>query len=364
MGKLVDRETGIQGGNIIYDCASGNVEVFSDEGALALTAASGVICFDDENTSGFINFTETSGDSDLITVNGKKSIVGLLNEVPKFWVSDNDTTADYAENKIVGCDTSGITVQVLNEGGNEQLQICVNASALAETITPFIEHNELGGLQGGQAGEYYHLTAQQLIDLTSGLSADDQHFHNASAIQVDGSCFDIISGTGDLEGVLCNIDELLKTRNTLLVNFDIAGSVRNGNTRLCLDDDVATVRFRHNKLGVLATTARIPENYVAGSDLTATIKWYSEGADTNDVVWDLCYKSLAPGEVNTGGATCVQQVVAEPGVAKELVETTFTIPAAAVALGDVLTLTVKRRGDLGTDTSDELSSLVELSLDY
>lgn len=364
MSKLVDRETGIQGGNIIYDCASGNVEVFSDEGALALTAASGTIFFDDENTSGFIPFTEVSGDSDIITVNGKKSIVGLLNQVPKFWVSDNDTTADFAENKIVGCPTSGITVEVINEGGNEQLRVCVNASALADTITPFIQHNDLGGLQGGVSGEYYHLTAQQLIDLTSGLSADDQHFHNASAIQVDGSCFDIVSATGDLESVLCNIDELLKTRNTLLVNYDVAGSVRNGNTRLCLDDDVATVRFRHNRLGVAAFTNRIPENYIAGSDLTATIKWYSLGADTNNVVWDVCYKSLAAGESNTGAATCVQQVVAEPGVAKELVETTFTIPAAAVALGDVLTLAVKRRGDLGTDTSDELSALVEVSLDY
>lgn len=360
MTQLVDREVGILSNAIIEDVTGGDVEVFADHGELALTASSGTIYFDDANTSGFIRFSE-SGDADIITVNGKKSIVGLLNLVPRFWVSANDTTADYAENKIVT--VSGITVTVLNEGGNEQLEIGVNASALADVIESFIEHNALDGLQGGVGGEYYHLTAQQLIDLTSGVFADNQHLHNASAITVDDGDFDIVSGT-NLQDVLDVIDELLKTRNTLLVNFDIGGSVKNGNVRMAIDDDVATLRFNANTLGIAAFTNRIPENYFPGTDLIATIKWYSQGAGTDDVVWDVCYKSLAAGEVNSGAAVCVQQVVAEPGVAREIVETTFTIPAAAVALDDVLTITVKRRGDLGTDTSNELVSLIEVSLDY
>lgn len=360
MSESVNRETGILGNGIIQDCQTGQVEVFSDTSGVAIFSASGDICFDDQHTSGFINFSE-AGEAGLITVNGNNSIVGLLNLVPRFWVSSNDTTAGYAEDKIIG--VSGIIVTTINEGGNEQLQISTDVSAIAEAVAPLIEHNGLAGVQGGVSGEHYHLTAQELIDLTSGLSADNQHFHNASAIPVDDTCFDILSGT-DLNDLMCQIDEQLKTINTILVNFDIAGSVRNGNTRLCLDNDVASVRFKHDKNGCAGFSARIPDGYVPGADLTARIKWYSLGGDANNVVWDLNYKDLNVGDDASAVSSTVQQVVAEPGTAYEVVETQFTIPASGIAVGDVIILTLKRRGDLGTDTSDELASLIELSLDY
>lgn len=353
-------ENAILGNGIVQDCNTGFTEVFSLTSGVAIGAASGPLVFDDEFTSGWINFSE-SGEADLITVNGKHSIVGLLNLVPRFWVSSNDTNADYAENKIVG--VSGINTFVQNEGGDEQLAIGVNPSALSDILEPYIEHNALDGLQGGVSGQFYHLTAQQFIDLTSGLSADDQHYHNASAINVDDGCFELVSGT-DLQDILCQIDYLLQTSNTMLVNFDIAGSVRNGNTTLCIDNDTATVRFRDNKTGVAAFTARIPENYIPGIDFTARIKWFSLGADTNNVKWELSYKALASGENVTTAAATVTQVVAEPGVARQIVETSFTIPGSVAQLGDVLVLTLRRLGADAQDTSDEISSLIEISLDY
>lgn len=47
-------------------------------------------------------------------------------------------------------------------------------------------HNSTTGLQGGTAGEYYHLTLTQHTDLTTGINADDQHFHDSSNITFDG----------------------------------------------------------------------------------------------------------------------------------------------------------------------------------
>lgn len=360
MTQIIDRENTIVGDAIIRHQTNGHVEVFSDTSGVSITSTSGNVDFKDQYTSGYINLSE-SGEADLITVNSKKSIVGLLNQVPKFWVSSNDTTASYAEDKIVGA--SGITVDVINDGGNEQLQIGVSAPELADIIAPYIVHNNLDGLQGGISSEYYHLTALQLIDLTSGISADNQHFHNASAVVVDDSNFDIISGI-DLQTILEVIDEQLKTRNTLLVNFDIGGSIRNGNTSLGVLNDVPFVQFKRAKLGLTAFSARVPENYIAGTALALRIKWYSDSSNTNDVYWRLTYKGLDDGELTTGAGTDVNQVVAEPGAANTLVETSFTIPGGTFVLGDIMTLVVKRVGDDVLDTASNEVNLVEVSLDY
>jgi hypothetical protein len=58
------------------------------------------------------------------TVNGtvKLSDLGGSGTDIKVKISSNDTTADFLENKLVG-ETNKITLSVLNEGGNEQIQI-------------------------------------------------------------------------------------------------------------------------------------------------------------------------------------------------------------------------------------------------
>jgi hypothetical protein len=365
MGSIVDKTNTVVGDSIVRDLVTNHIEIVSCDNdtasGITLTAgASGNIDFIALDLTNYVDLTE-SGVTGLTPVNGFTSIIGVLNQVGKFYISGNDTTADYAENKIVA--VSGIVLTTLNDGGNEQLQISINPSALAEIIDEYILHNNLGGLQGGTSGERYHLTAQQLIDLTSGLSADDQHYHNASAIVVDDACFDLVSGT-DLQTVLCAIDELLKTRNTMLVNFDIGGSVRNGNTSLGVANNVEYVDFRHDKEGLAAFSARVPENYIVGTALTFRIKWYSTGANTGDVTWQLIYKGIATGENVTIAGTTVTQTVTEVGVAGQLIETDFAISSSAFAIGDIMTFDLRRLGDNVLDTSTTPSRLVEVSLDY
>lgn len=361
---ILDYLDTIAGEGIVRDQNTGHIQIKGcpedNVSGVTIWGVSGQVEFKDQYLQEFLQLSE-SGVTGVQTVNGFTSIAGLLNQIGKIFISSNDTTADYAENKFTS--VSGITLTVLNEGANEQLQIGVNASGLADIIKPYIVHNNLDGLQGGTVNQYYHLTAQELIDLTSGLSADNQHYHNASAIQVDDTCFDIVSGT-QLQEVLCVIDELLKTRNTLLVNFDIAGSVRNGNTCLGLTDNTPFVQFRHNKEGFMGLAARVPENYYAGTDLTYTFKWYSVGANTDNVRWELNYKGLAAGENVTTAASTLATTVAEPGVIGQIVETTFTIPGGTFVLGDVMIFDLRRLGDDALDTSTENSRVIEVSLDY
>ena len=58
-------------------------------------------------------------------VNGTKKLSELgggAGSDIKVKISSNDTTTDYLENKLIG-ETNKITLTVLNEGGNEQIQI-------------------------------------------------------------------------------------------------------------------------------------------------------------------------------------------------------------------------------------------------
>jgi hypothetical protein len=365
MSEILDRTNTVVGDSIIRDLSNGHVEIVapcsdSASGGVTISGLSGLIDFKDVNLSNYVNLSET-GVNALNAVNGYTSIIGVLNQVGKFYISNNDTTADYAENKIVA--VSGIVLTVLNDGGNEQLEISINPSAIGLIVAPYIVHNALAGLQGGVSGEFYHLTSQQLIDLTSGLSADNQHFHNASAIVVDPTCFDLVSGV-DLQTVLCSIDELLKTRNTLLVNFDIGGSIRNGYTCLGFEYNSPYVQFRPDKEGIALFSARVPENYIVGTNLTAHVKWYSVGTNTNDVDWQLSYKSLGAGDLISSASTVVSNVETEAGVALQIIDTTFTVNAAGFALGDVMLFDLRRLGDNVLDTSTDFARVVEFSLDY
>jgi hypothetical protein len=328
MTDIVDRTNTVVGDAVIRDLSNGHVMIVapcsdSASGGVSIQGLSGIIDFKDVNLTNYVNLSEI-GVNQLDPVNGFTSIIGVLNQVGKFYISGTDTTADYAENKIVA--VSGIVLTVLNPGGNEQLEISINPSAVAALVDPYLDHN-------------------------------------ASAVVVDPSCFDLVSGT-DLQTVLCVIDELLKTRNTLLVNFDIGGSIRNGYTCLGFTDNSPYIQFRDDKEGIALFSARVPENYIPGANLTAHIKWYSTGANTNDVDWQLSYKSLGAGDLITVAASVVTNVVTEPGVAFQIMDTTFSVSGAGFDLGDVMLFDLRRLGNNILDTSTDVSRVIEFSLDY
>lgn len=95
-----------------------------------------------------------------------------------FKVSSDDTTAGYAEDKIVD-DNSTIAITVLNPGGNEQLQIATNYSATKTEIDQALD------------GIGASVTAANLTDVTDKKNADALHIHNFTLFFGDGSDGDV-----------------------------------------------------------------------------------------------------------------------------------------------------------------------------
>ncbi|MCK5015073.1 MAG: hypothetical protein KAS66_14785, partial [Candidatus Omnitrophica bacterium] len=144
----------------------------------------------------------------------------------------------------------------------------------AITFTPagITNHNETGGIQGGDANEYYHLTLAQHVDLTDGGDStshkhDDRYYTESEVNTISGSLNTKIDGKADTshshtEGDISDLDKYTQ----LEVNT-ISGSLSSE-----IDTDIAThtsnADVHHNE----------SHTVVSHSDTTAT------GANLNELV--------------------------------------------------------------------------------
>lgn len=86
------------------------------------------------------------------------------------------------------------------------------------------EHNMLSGIQGGQTGEYYHLTFDQWDTLVNDNNADSLHYHDSSAITFDaGSLTSLVSD--NVEDVILELEQLIQNINTTINWGDITGDI-------------------------------------------------------------------------------------------------------------------------------------------
>ena len=101
----------------------------------------------------------------------------------------------------------------------------------------------------------------------------------------------------------------------------------------------------------------LPENWVAGSDLTVNIHFANIGLQTGvkTVITKLTYLAVAAEEVASGaGTTLTDTVTLTTGVAANTfhVSGDLTIPATALALGDTVFLHLIRDATTDTCTAD------------
>jgi len=147
--------------------------------------------------------------------------------------------------------SSGGTIEITGTDATDALNFDVN--------TPGLNHNDLGGLQGGQAGQYYHLTASQHGNLHPAHSDDQNLFLTVNA--------DSGSLTAD------NNEDDLNIVGGIDINTVIAGGVLTVNyTGTGGSGDLNDTN---------AQTACLDGNFLDGSGACVPNTFISEYIDTN-----------------------------------------------------------------------------------
>ena len=121
-------------------------------------------------------------------------------------------------------------------------------------LTGVTDHNSLGGLQGGGAGEYYHLTAAQTTDLTDG-GICTSHLHDldqcygAAAATITVDAWDV---TWNMTGAFSHVTNLAGCTGTSDGFF--------------VEDGTDYFRLSHKAADTLAATAQLSSFQIDSSD--------------------------------------------------------------------------------------------------
>lgn len=117
-------------------------------------------------------------------------------------------------------------------------------------------------------------------------------------------------------------------------------------------DDVPYLDFKANQDNRSIWTATVPEDYQTGTDVYVEVYWSPLNTDTGTVHWRLEHKSVAPG-ANLSGASSISsltQAASGTSFALQTTGTSLSIPAASIAVGDLLNIAVNRLGKNAADT--------------
>ena len=218
-------------------------------------------------------------------------------------------------------------------------------------------HNNLSGLQGGKANEYYHLENAEHGALVDGGSADGYHIHPASGSGgAVGTKYIILP----IDGATLPDDSAGNKSAAVERKKSSAGAPSPHFMQVLFDD--TTEEF-------LYWSFRFPGDY--GSGLTAKIQYKMENAlaSSGSVYFDVALMAVSPGDaqdvdadsmdtVNSGNATV-------PGTVGYLGEISITLTNIdSLAAGDFIVLYLKRDADNVSDTATGDAEVIGFSIEY
>jgi len=181
--------------------------------------------------------------------------------------------------------------------------------------SPSSNHNSLAGLQGGGAGEYFHLTTSEHSGLTTGINADVYHSHSYSGAgasyhsglsgldnMVDHSGYPLLDGTRDVTGSQgFSVDDLKHyygAANDASITYDgtnmvydsqeVGGGdhVFEGGKLIANGTYMPVQRFSSGTLPLYTTFCVTPAGLPTGSVVRLTIDLVNNGGVTCGLYYD------------------------------------------------------------------------------
>ncbi|MBU0705687.1 hypothetical protein KJ657_02215, partial [Patescibacteria group bacterium] len=109
----------------------------------------------------------------------------------------------------------------------------------------------------------------------------------------------------------------------------------------------------------------VPDDWVSGTDILATLFWSPSNTDTGNVAWDVDYASIPDGDtVTAGDFTDVSTTEAAGGTTDQVQTQTFTVANAGIAADEMVVLSVNRDGASGSDTFTGNAHLSGVRIEY
>jgi hypothetical protein len=114
-----------------------------------------------------------------------------------------------------------------------------------------------------------------------------------------------------------------------------------------------------NRYASLATD--VPGSRVEGTKMTVRVLWSSSGDGA--AIWNLAYSAVQPAG-NVGTADTTESATESRTTSGQLTTASFEIPAGAIENGDLLGLTIERRGAEIGDTLPGTAAVRLVEIDY
>jgi len=153
-------------------------------------------------------------------------------------------------------------------------------SAFVKVFVPedTLDHNDLASLQGGTAGEYYHLTSAQHTDLTDG-GDSTLHYHSSDRDRANHTGTQLASTISDFNeaaqdavgGILTDTNSIdfAYDDNNNTIEADVKITASQGNVTLSIEEDGLKAEFDINGLGE-DTLPDINADYIVSYDTSAS----------------------------------------------------------------------------------------------
>jgi hypothetical protein len=190
--------------------------------------------------------------------------------------------------------------------------------------------------------------------------ADNGDFNLTNNLTVGASAETIANGSFVLNGDDVFIADSLgveggiysDTGSTKYFSLDIDGGVSNsvtvGNK---IGGLVPVIRLDAGGNSFVRWTFPIPDDWISGTDILATLYWSPSNTNTGNVQWEVSYASIPNADTLTGGDfTTLTPTEAANGTTDQVQLETFTIPSGVLAADEIVFFTVNRDGGAGGDT--------------
>lgn len=364
----------------LQNSAAGVLMEFADLGGTTIDIDSLVVDWD---ATGAFNLDSTGNLTLAANAEGMNASLIAGDNAPNAGEDGNDIALE-AEDDILMSATGNVAITSSTWGitGAGSLNGITSADATTEdTVEALIFDADAQDVSGVWE-------IQDNVNLNFGNDAD---WHFAYDAAVDGRLE--ITGTGNVYYDLLNTggDSTYTITNSdagNVANLVVEGSITaTGGQTKYLIFELAGGALDSSKLGTVAGgnapsvrldkgnaswvkySLPVPDDWVAGTDMTVTWKWSPEDNGTGDVDFDMVYASIDDGETLQAGSytDAIGGAVFETvnlNTELDVYSTSATIPAAALAAGDMLHFSVGRTpGDAG-DTYNAHLNLHMVMIEY